>query len=518
MKKTFTINISGIIFHIDDDAYSKLNAYLDSIKSHFKNLDGSDEIIGDIEGRIAEILQSKLTDTKQVIVIADVNDVIERMGQPSDFVEDIEEDESNFTTGKGYKRLYRNIDDRIIGGVSGGIGAYLNIDPLWIRIAFIISIFTTLGIPIYLILWIALPEARTAAERLEMRGRKVTISNIEKSVKKEFEGIKERFSEYSDQAKDKYKKESVHTKNFFDSLLSGLGDILRFIGRGFVILLGIIFLIIGFSFVIGIIGGLFGFAHFGGHENIISFTGMYELFFYSIEGRGLFSFGLFLFIGIPIFMLIYHGIRFLFGFERIKNFGSYAFIFWLMGLVFTAVFAFKVAKNFFHDENIDKEMAIEAPTTNTIYIKGNTHAKDFVNARFLEIDNFEVGITEDYFFVNEINLHIRPSKTNSYELTKNYYSTGRTRREAHWKAEQMEYNVIQNDSIFTFDLFYKIDKELGFSGQNIDVVLRIPIGTKVKLDRNIRENVRPYYWYRYRDYIYVMTEDGLRPEESVEEN
>lgn len=214
MKKTFTINISGIIFHIDDDAYSKLNSYLSSIKRHFNNLNGKEEVIADIESRIAEILQAKLTDNKQVIGVEDIDEVIVIMGQPSDFADDEDDSAEPSQAHHSYKRLYRDSENKMIGGVASGIAAYLHTDPLWIRILFIISLFTTLGIFIYVILWIALPEAFTTTERLEMKGEKVNISNIEKSIKDEFDKLKGKINDLTQQAKETVKKKVAFQKHF----------------------------------------------------------------------------------------------------------------------------------------------------------------------------------------------------------------------------------------------------------------------------------------------------------------
>ena len=117
MKKTFSINISGIIFNIDDDAYDKLGDYLNSIKKHFINVEGNAEIFTDIESRIAEILQSKLSEDKQVIIIDDINEVISVMGQPYEFGEEEKEEdreEETFNDTRGVKRLYRDIDNRVL--------------------------------------------------------------------------------------------------------------------------------------------------------------------------------------------------------------------------------------------------------------------------------------------------------------------------------------------------------------------------------------------------------------------
>lgn len=207
MKKTLNINIKGIIFHLDEDAYTKLNSYLEEIKAHFRNKKGQEEIINDIENRIVELFQQKLNDKKQVIVIDDVEEVIGIMGHPADFDEDSEEDQVSYLIQKGKKRLFRNIDDRMLGGVCSGLGAYFNIDATWVRIAFLLALFLAGGSGlVYIVLWIVIPPARTVSEKLEMQGDPVTISNIEKAFKEEMNEIKDKLDDLTEQAKQSFRK------------------------------------------------------------------------------------------------------------------------------------------------------------------------------------------------------------------------------------------------------------------------------------------------------------------------
>jgi len=209
MKKTLNINIKGIIFHLDEDAYNKLNKYLDEINNHFRNKKGREEIINDIENRLTELFQQKLNDKKQVITIEDVDEVIGTMGHPSDFDEDSEDDDTTApqSRAKGHKRLFRNVEDRMLGGVCSGLGAYFNIDTVWVRIAFLIAlVFAGGSILVYLVLWIVIPPARTVTEKLEMQGDPVTISNIEKAFKEEMNEIKDKLEDLTEQAKQTFKK------------------------------------------------------------------------------------------------------------------------------------------------------------------------------------------------------------------------------------------------------------------------------------------------------------------------
>ena len=201
MQKTVNINLRGRVFYIDDDAYACLREYLDRLEKYFKNQDEGQEIINDIESRIAELFEEKLANKNAVVTLFMVEDVIAMMGQPEDFEGEPAENnssektyQSKYTTTK--KRLYRDMDNRVIAGVCGGIAAYLNTDPVLIRILFAILPFLSFGIviPVYIILWIVVPAAITTAQKLEMRGENVTIKNIERAIRDEYEDVKERFS------------------------------------------------------------------------------------------------------------------------------------------------------------------------------------------------------------------------------------------------------------------------------------------------------------------------------------
>jgi phage shock protein PspC (stress-responsive transcriptional regulator) len=188
-----TVNLGGMVYHIDDDAYDKLKIYLDKVRRELNSVEGGEEIYGDIEMRIAELFSEKLKNNKQVITLKEVEEVIEMMGDPEDI--------SGTSKGSGYrsgshhyKRMYRDSDNRIIGGVCSGLAAYWRIDPTIVRLIFILlAIFGMAGVLIYLILWIVLPEATTVAQKLEMRGEAVNLSNIGDFFRQEFENVKRSF-------------------------------------------------------------------------------------------------------------------------------------------------------------------------------------------------------------------------------------------------------------------------------------------------------------------------------------
>lgn len=190
MKLTVSINLGGYSFNIDEDAYSELKRYLRNLEMHFAGEESSSEILSDIESRMSEIFRAKLTGYKQVISITDVQDVISVLGTP----EDISDNEGPTTrekfSSRHYHRMYRDPDHRVIGGVCSGMAAYWDIEIWLVRVIFFILAMMGVGILIYLILYIVLPEARTTAEKIEMKGDPVNIHNIKESVKNEFDTVR----------------------------------------------------------------------------------------------------------------------------------------------------------------------------------------------------------------------------------------------------------------------------------------------------------------------------------------
>jgi phage shock protein PspC (stress-responsive transcriptional regulator) len=190
MKITVSINLGGYSFNIDDDAYAELKRYLRTLELHFAEEESSSEILSDIETRMAELFRTKLTSYKQVIDLKDVQQVISVLGNP----EDISDKEGPTLRDKfsspGHHRMYRDPDHRVIGGVCAGIAAYWNIELWVVRLIFLVLAMMGFGILIYLILYIVLPEAKTTAEKIAMKGNPVNIHNIKDSVKQEFETVR----------------------------------------------------------------------------------------------------------------------------------------------------------------------------------------------------------------------------------------------------------------------------------------------------------------------------------------
>ncbi len=253
MKKTININLAGFVFYIDEDAYEALQKYLNNIRTYLGNTEGKDEIIDDIESRIAELFSDK---QKQVITLTEVNEVIEVMGQPEDYMSE-EEPEEKTAYQQSSKRLYRDPDSTVLGGVCSGVGHYLNIDAVWIRLIFLAMVWSGVSILFYFILWAIIPKAETTAQKLEMKGKAATFSNIEDYVRKGYENVKDDFKNVDFKGAGEKAKQGA--SGFFaflgeliSKLFSALGKVLSFIANILGKLLGVIILITTVALIIAL--------------------------------------------------------------------------------------------------------------------------------------------------------------------------------------------------------------------------------------------------------------------------
>ena len=311
MNKTVNINLAGTFFHIDENAFGKLQRYLSAIKRSLTEPQGSDEIMRDIEARISELFSEKIETNAQVISIKELDEVISVMGQPEDYSVDEElfEEESQAysrpRTTASYKQLYRDIDNKFVSGVSSGLGHYLKIDAIWVRLIWILLTFLTSGIaiPIYILFWILVPAAVTTSEKLKMMGEPINISNIEKKFKEGYETVADRVKNAD------YDKYGQKIKSGSSSFFSGLGSILLTLLTIFVKLFGLLLIFVSLTTLISLVVGLFFFGS-------IDFWGSGEMMDYiaaymdgSMAPLWLISTLIFLVIGIPFFVMFVLGLK-----------------------------------------------------------------------------------------------------------------------------------------------------------------------------------------------------------------
>jgi phage shock protein PspC (stress-responsive transcriptional regulator) len=255
MKKALTITLNKLVFYIEEDAYHRLQAYLESIKKTFASSADKDEIVADIEARIAERFTAATGAAKQAISIEDVEALIRTMGTSEDIGSAQSPHAEEKKGSKPLKKLYRDPDNRIIAGVASGIAAYFGIDPLYVRITFVVlAIFTKgLAVPVYLLLWLIVPQAQLLSQKMEMQGDPVTLKNLEEAVKARVENID----------KEKMKKPGGKLANAIRAVFEAFGKIIRAVLRKVApvvrVLLGTVILLAGIAGIIAATVGIIGF-------------------------------------------------------------------------------------------------------------------------------------------------------------------------------------------------------------------------------------------------------------------
>lgn len=300
MKKTLTINLNNIVFHIDDDAYEMLQIYLSDVERHLSEVEKK-EVMNDIESRVAELFNERLQKNKNVVNLEDVEEIINILGKPSQFSEEDEnekESQSTKSEKKKARRFYRDPENSILGGVGGGIAAYFSWDVTWVRIALVVLAMISAGymIPIYILVWIVAPNAVTASQRLEMQGEDVTVE----SIKNEINNVKNyvESDKFKDSASNIGNKFVDVFKVIFKVIFGFFGAILGFVG--IMVIASLIIAMLLFVFQPGIFNNC--------SPDILTNWSML-----SPDNTVLLIISLILIIGAPIFMLIFWAIRIISG-------------------------------------------------------------------------------------------------------------------------------------------------------------------------------------------------------------
>ena len=517
MNKTVNINLANTLFHIDDDAYNKLRRYLESIKRSFSGTAGSDEIIADIEARIAELFLEKMENERQVITHKEVDAVIEVMGQPEDYMvdEDIFEDQPKMkeTSTRRTKKLYRDIDQKYIGGVCAGLEYYLGIDALWIRLIFILlAVFTGFGLIAYILLWILVPEAATTSQKLDMTGEPINISNIERKVKEGFDDVADRVKNVDyQQVGNKVKSGS---KTFFDTI----GEIILFFFKIFGKFIGVLLIIIGASTLIGLFIALFTVGLF----DAVNFPGVdfYEIVNTTGAPVWLVSLLMFFAIGIPFFFLMYLGLKILVNnLKSIGNIAKFSLLgLWLISIGTLFALGIRQAAEFANvgSVNIQEEIAAGNPSdTLLIKMKNSDMQYDRGDVRFGRM-TFAFDENDNRFlFSDDVNFKIRKSEDGQIKINIRKDSHGNTTLKARERAKMISYGyTLQPDEIVLDDhLTTPLSNKA--RDQEVTTTIYIPEGKILKMDESTRghvgrgiKNNRDYYRNDIIDHTWEMGEDG----------
>ena len=635
MKKIININLSGRVVPIEDSAYEKLQEYIESLRRYFANEEGRDEIINDIESRIAELMSEKVRKGADSITDADVNEIANSMGRPEDFEgEEIKEQSySSASTAQQFayteappkvkRGLYRDTSDKFIGGVCSGIAAYLNVDPAIVRILFAIITFGGFGLgflayiilwivlpardvegytgkrlfrnpegkmiggvcnglaayfnkntstiriiflaPIllnilinllngfgssgdfiffpnivfgsitstfvvaYIILWIVLPEARSPYEKMEMRGEKVDVNTIKQNVQdraKDFgEEVKSAAQNFSAKAKE---FAQTSGKTFATEVRQVSRPIGSGIGHAIAVLFKVFFLFIAGTIALALFGVLMA-AIFGG----IAWWPVND-YLWTNRSQPLYAWGtLILFLGVPLIGFLVWIIRRVIG---VKSRSSYlGWIFgglWALGWVSVILLVSAIARETRYFENAEPltEIPISQPL-NKMTVVVSQPVLEFTD-RFWWADNDSEGwnIDEDSLKLSLVDFTIEKSLDADYHVMLVKKSMGRSLNDARQRAAQIQYSISSKDSILDIGNGFAISKDSKYRGQMIELKIQVPVGKKLRFDETVTRKLNPVEirmnnrrstlrrarididyndWFEYRANVdYVMTENG----------
>lgn len=496
MKKTVSINLNSFMYNIDEDAYQILSDYLGQLKSHFSNQAEGEEIIRDIEARMAEIFNMKIGPNKQVITIEDVQEVIGILGDIGDITGETEEDQKR--TGKSSeedktdKKLYRNTDESMIGGVCAGLSEYTGISTMAWRIIFLVLLFAgQIGLIAYIILWIVVPEAKTTAQKIEMKGGKINLSNIEKRVKQEYEEVKKNFD----------RKENNKFAEFFENLGKAILSVIEVIGTILAKAFGVVFLLIGAALITAITIGLLQvndseLVHSGNLIQMVWLPGLLE-FITTPDTAWFMSLCVFFVVLIPIIAIIHWGVVLLFDVKSHKSIGTGLFIAWLMAILFTVAGGIHLGLGFKEEEEKSQTLIIPAGTENTYYLKVNPDYADFRYPSDKDIDDLEELelFLGEHFILNDgerlqmlTDIDIEYTNDSSAVMEVIYQSRGKSNAVARENLEKIVYRYRNDTAMVELSPYFQIEGRK-YAGQEVKVDVRLPRGSKLVVDPALQELV-----------------------------
>jgi phage shock protein PspC (stress-responsive transcriptional regulator) len=638
MKKIININLSGRVVPIEDSAYEKLQEYIESLRRYFAKEEGRDEIINDIESRIAELMSEKVRKGADSITDTDVNEIANSMGRPEDF-EDEEIKEQSYASSastagssqqatpsqappKTKRGLYRDTSDKFIGGVCSGIAAYLNVDPAIVRILFAIITFGGFGLgfmayiilwivlpakdvegyagkrlfrnpegrmiggvcsglgayfnksavgirliflaPIllnllinmldgfgsrggfiffpniiagsltstfiiaYIILWIVLPEARSPYEKMEMRGEKVDVNTIKQNVqdraKDMGEDIKSAAQNFSAKAKE---FSETRGKTFAAEVKQVSRPIGSGIGHAIAVLFKVFFLFIAGAIAFGLFVALMAII-FGG----VAWWPVND-YLWTNNSQPLFAWGtLILFLGIPLIGFIVWLIRRIIGVRSKSSYLGWIFGgLWALGWISVIMLVSMVVRETRYFEDADPITIPIAQPADKMTVLVSQPVLEFTNkAWWVDADSEGWNINEDSLKLSLVDFTIEKSADADYHVILVKKSMGRSLVDAKTRAGQIQYSISSRDSLLDIGNGFAISKNSKYRGQMIELKIQVPVGKKLRFDESVTDKLNPVEvrmrdrrsrlrrsridmdyndWFEYRTNVdYVMTDKG----------
>tara|TARA_B100001093_G_scaffold447600_1_gene452609 strand:- start:1793 stop:3349 length:1557 start_codon:yes stop_codon:yes gene_type:complete len=484
MNKTVSINLSNFHFFIDEEAYKRLRSYLDRIKASFAQEQGNDEILQDIESRLAELFNEHLNDQAQVITLKEVNDVIVIMGEPQEFEIDEEPTDEKQSKRTDYKKLYRDGENEYIGGVCAGLQHYLGIHVVWIRLIFLLLLISGVGFWIYIILWIVVPEAKTTSQKLDMMGKPINLDNIEKKVKEGFEEVEKKVKNVDVKEVENVIKDK--SSRFFKSLVTILTKVVKILIK----VLGVILIIAGASGIAAICIGLlmWSFLDIG-----IDMDQIFEQLGYQL---GWISIAAFFLISVPMYYLIHLGMRILSRQFKVHKWPAHIIlaILFLGSEVFLSTIGIRELQEQKKVAEVNSVELIQTQVTDTISfeILNNHKSFDWNDDFDLNFNDVEIRIDKDkngFLFSEEVKLTLGASRNEQNQIKIIKTARGKNKVLAEKRAKNIDYQLKSNSNITLIPSFFTSPIENKVRGQKLKLEIRLSPNTCFKLDQKVYNQI-----------------------------
>ena len=494
MKKTVNINLAGTFFHIDEDAFAKLSRYLEAVKKSISDPVGGDEIIQDIEARIAELFSERLEINTQVISTRELDAIIKIMGQPEDYIMDEDAAQTNSATGnqtKGEttsnKQLFRDSDNKFIAGVCSGLGHYLGLEVIWVRLFWIFLSFVTTGFGViaYLLFWILVPGAETTSEKLKMTGEPINISNIEKKFNEGYQKVSQNIKNVDyDKYEEKIKKGSA---SFFDSLSAILSTVFK-IGIKF---FGLLIVIAGLLGLISILIGMTVFGTFGIYDTGVTGMDIYQLIDTTNTPIWIVTLIITLIAGIPLLLLFILGLKIMF--PNIKSIGTPVkitlTILWIAAISILVILGARQAIDRAFENNFSTQTPLsinmQTPLKLSMY-NNDTYSFEAYRRSGLEIKPDANG--NKVLYSSDIRLIVRSTDEKVGKIVLNKIASGKDYKQAKARAQAIDfkYNFNKNTNELILDGYFLTDITNKYRDQQIEVILYLPVNTRLIAATNTR--------------------------------
>ena len=494
MKKTVNINLAGTFFHIDEDAFAKLSRYLEAVKKSISDPVGGDEIIQDIEARIAELFSERLEINTQVISTRELDAIIKIMGQPEDYIMDEDAAQTNSATGNqtrgettSNKQLFRDSDNKFIAGVCSGLSHYLGLEVIWVRLFWIFLSFVTTGFGViaYLLFWILVPGAETTSEKLKMTGEPINISNIEKKFNEGYQKVSQNIKNVDyDKYEEKIKKGSA---TFFDSLGAILSTVFK-IGIKF---FGLLIVIAGLLGLISILIGMTVFGTFGIYDTGVTGMDIYQLIDTTNTPIWIVTLIITLIAGIPLLLLFILGLKIMF--PNIKSIGTPVkitlTILWIAAISILVILGARQAIDRAFENNFSTQTPLtinmQTPLKLSMY-NNDTYSFEAYRRSGLEIKPDANG--NKVLYSSDIRLIVRSTDEKVGKIVLNKIASGKDYKQAKARAQAIDfnYNFNKNTNELILDGYFLTDITNKYRDQQIEVILYLPVNTKLIAATNTR--------------------------------